>query len=46
MILFYCITFLDYIIAGRTLLDHQFMLPDDYRKNDQIIYKYFENKFG
>ena len=34
------------MFAGKTLSDYTNLLsPDDYRKNDKIIYKYFNNKY-
>ena len=40
-----CITFIEYILAGKTLLEYTNLFsPNDY-KNDQIIYKYFKDKF-
>ena len=33
---FYCIAFIEYMIAGKRLLD--------YPKNDKIIYKYLNDK--
>ena len=37
---FYCITFTEYILAGKPLLDYiNLFSPDDYKKNDKIIYK-------
>ena len=44
---FYCIAFEEYIIAGKALLDYRNLLsPNDYQKNGNIIYKYFEKKYG
>ena len=44
---FYCITFIEYMIAGKTKLDYtNLILPNDYHKNDKIIYKYFKDKYG
>ena len=44
---FYCIVFVEYMLAGRTLLDYtNFFSPNDYEKNDKIIYyRYFKNKY-
>ena len=43
---FYCISFIEYIYAGKTLLDYTNLFsPNDYKKNDKIIYKYFKNKY-
>ena len=40
----YCIAFIEYMIAGETLLDFTNLFsPNDYRKNGKIIYKYFKN---
>ena len=42
----YCITFIEYILAGKTLSDYTNLFsPKDYKKNDKIIYKYFKNKY-
>ena len=30
---FYCIAFLEYMIAGKTFLDYTNFLPNDYKKN-------------
>ena len=44
---FYCITFREYMLAGKTLLDYTNLFsPNDYKKNDKIIYKYFKDKHG
>ena len=33
--------------AGKTLLDHTNLFsPNDYKKNDNLIYKYFKDKYG
>ena len=43
---FYCIAFIEKL-AGKTLLDYtNFFSPNDYKKNDKIIYKYFKDKYG
>ena len=43
---FYCIAFIEYFLAGETLLDYTNLFsPNDYRKNDKIIYKYFKDKY-
>ena len=45
MCAFYCITFLEYILVWKTLLDYtNLFLPNDNKKNDKIIYKYFKEK--
>ena len=47
MCAFYCIAFIEYIIAGKTLLDYTNLFsPNDYKKNDKIIYMYSEDKNG
>ena len=44
---FYCIAFTEYMLAGKTLLDYTNLFsPNDYKKNDKIIYKYFKDKYG
>ena len=44
---FYCIAFIEYMLAGKTLLDYTNLLfPNDYKKNEKIICKYFKNKYG
>ena len=41
---FYCIAFIEYMVAGKSFLDYTNLLsPDDYKKNDKIIYKYFKD---
>ena len=44
---FYCIAFTEYMLAGKTLLDYTNLFsPNDCKKNDKIIYKYFKDKHG
>ena len=44
---FYCLTFTEYMIAGKTLLDYtNLFFPKDYKKNDKIIFKYSRDKYG
>ena len=44
---FYYIVFIEYILAGKTLLDFTNLFsPIDYKKNNKIIYKYFKDKYG
>ena len=44
---FYCIAFIEYMLAGKTWLDYTNLFsPKDYKKNDKIIYKYFKDKYG
>ena len=42
---FYYIAFMEYMLAGKTLVDYtNSFSPNDYTKNDKIIYKYFKDK--
>ena len=42
----YCIVFIEYMLAGKTLLDYTNLFsPNDYKNNDKIIYKYFKDKY-
>ena len=42
---FYCIAFIEYMLAGKTSLDcSNLFSPNDYKKNDKIIYKFFKDK--
>ena len=44
---FYSIAFIEYVLAGRVLLDYTNLFsPDDYKKNDKIMCKYFTDKYG
>ena len=44
---FYCIDFIQYMNAEKTLLDYTNLFsPNDSKKNDKIIYKYFKDKYG
>ena len=41
---FYCIAFIEYMLAGKTSLnDTNLFSLNDYKKNDKIIYKYFKD---
>ena len=43
----YYIGFIEYMLAGKTLLDYTNLFsPNDYKKNDKIIYKYLKDKYG
>ena len=43
----YCIALIEYMIAGKTLLDYtNSFSPNYYKKNDKIIYKYFKDTYG
>ena len=40
---FCCIAFIGHVLVGNTLLDHTNLFsPNDYKKNDKIIYKYLK----
>ena len=44
MIGFYCIAFIECVLAGKTLLDYANLFSlNDYKKNHKIIYKYFKD---
>ena len=43
----YCITFLENMIAGKPLLDYSNLFsPNDYKKYDKIMHKYFKGIYG
>ena len=43
---FYCIAFKEYMLAGKTLLNYTTLFStDNYKRNDKITYKYFEDKY-
>ena len=43
---FYCIAFIEFMLAGKTLLDYTNLFSlNGYKKNDKIIYKYFKDKY-
>ena len=42
---FYFIAFIEYMLTGKNLLDYTNLFsPNDYKKNEKIIYKYFKDK--
>ena len=42
----YLITFTDYMITGKALLDYtNLFFPNNHKKNDKIIYKYIKDKY-
>ena len=42
---FYCIAFIEYMLAGKTLLDYiNLFSQDDYKNYDKVTYKYFKEK--
>ena len=44
---FYCIAFMEYMRAGKTLFYYTNLFsPNDYKKNEKIIYRYFKGKYG
>ena len=44
---FYCISLIEYMLAEKYLVDHTNLFsPNDYKKNDNIIYKSFKDKYG
>ena len=44
---FCCIAFIECMLPGKTSLDYTNLFsPNDYQKNDKIIYKYFKDKYG
>ena len=44
---FCCIAFIEYMLAGKTLLYYTNLFsPNDYKKNDEIKYKYLKDKYG
>ena len=44
---FYYIAFIEFMHAGKTVLDYtNLFYPNDYKKNDKIICKYFKDKYG
>ena len=43
---FYHIAFIEYMLAGKTLLDYTNLFSqNDYNMNDKMIYKYFKDKY-
>ena len=42
---FYCISFIEYMLAGKTLLYYSTLFTsNNYKKSNNIIYKYFKDK--
>ena len=40
---YFCIGFIDIMLKGKSLLDYTNLFsPNEYRKNDKIILKYFQ----
>ena len=43
---FYCIAVIEFMLAGKTLLDcTNLFSPNNCKKNEKIIYKYFKGKY-
>ena len=43
---FYCIAFIEYMLAEKTWLDYTNLFStNDYKKNDKIIHKYFKGNY-
>ena len=43
---YFCIGFIDFILAGKKLTDYTSLFsPDDFKKNDDMIFSYFKNKW-
>ena len=43
---FYCIAFIEYMLSIKSLWNYTNLFsPNDYKKNDKIIYKYFKDKY-
>ena len=40
---FYCVTFKEYMIAGKTLLDYTILISPNDHQNCKIIYKFSNN---
>ena len=41
-----CIAFIEYMLTVKTFLDYTSLFsPNDYKKNEKIIYKYFKDKY-
>ena len=44
---FHCILFIKYMLARKTLLDYTNLFsPNDHKKMDKVIYKYFKDKYN
>ena len=42
---FYRIAFIEYMLAGKTLLDYTNLFsPNNYKKNGNVIHQYFKDK--
>ena len=42
---YFCIGFIDFMLAGKKLTDYTYLLsPHDFKKNDNIILPYYKNE--
>ena len=42
---YFCIGFIDFMLSGKKLTDYTNLFsPNDFKKNDNIIFTYFKNK--
>ena len=47
MCVFYCFAFVEYMLAGKNLLDYTNLFsPNDYLKKDKIMYNCCKDKYG
>ena len=43
---FYCTGFIGYMLPRKTVLDYTNLFsPNDYKKNDELIFNYFKDKY-
>ena len=43
MCVYFCFRFIDFMLKGKSLLEHaKLFSPNDYKKNDKIVLKYFQ----
>ena len=43
---YFCIGFIDFMLAGKTLTDYTALFSHDFNKNDQIILSYFKEAWN
>ena len=42
---YFCILFINFVFAGKSLIDYTNLFsPHDFKKNDKIVLSYFNNK--
>ena len=41
---YFCIGFIDFMFASKTLIGYSLFSPSDFEKNDNIIFSYFKNE--